>query len=217
MNKKNNNDKTPCIIFLKGVNRSDYKEVEDQFDQILMENTLQTDTLEINKTYDILPTIFTSLDNWPKQTNTHCWTCECTFTNRPIFIPLHIKGSSDGMWDMNTHGIFCSFSCATRHIKDFMDSTLFTNLYHLYYIFYKKEVKCIYASPRRYCTKKYGGHMTEAEYIEEIHRLENEIECNSDKNIAIASSVGYISDEENEMSVWNITSKLGENVGFLET
>jgi hypothetical protein len=203
-------EKLPCIIFLKGVNKSDYKEVEDQFDQILLESTLQTETLPIEPAFDVLPTVFTSLDNWPDHTNLHCWTCECTFTNKPIFIPLHIKGSSNGMWDMNTHGVFCSFSCAARHIKDFMDNTLFTNLFHLYFIFYKKEVKCIYASPRRYCTKKYGGHMIEEEYIEEIRRLENEIDNNLDDKVVISRNTDYRSDEEHEMSVWNITEKMGE-------
>ena len=204
----NKTSRSPCIIFLKGVNKDDYREVEDQFDQLLLESTVNNELCTTEMVYKELPPLFTSLENWPTSTNLHCWNCECTFTTRPIFIPLHIKGNSNGLWDMNTHGTFCSFSCAARYIKDFMDPAIFTNLFHLYQIFNQKEVKYIYASPRRYCVKKYGGHLTEGEYLEEIRRLENEIELQNEENNNISNqSNEYHSDDEQEMSVWQVMSK----------
>lgn len=194
----------PCIIFLKGVNRSDYKEVEDQFDQLLLENSSHTETAPTEQTFDILPNIFTSMNTWPKSTNLHCWTCECTFLGHPIFIPLHIKNISTDIWDINTYGIFCSFSCATRHVLDFMAKSTFTNLYFLYFIFYNKTIDFIHPSPRRFNTRKYGGHMTESEYIEEIRRLEHALTKNEETK-KVTKEVDDESDRE-EMSIWNITT-----------
>lgn len=197
-----------CIIFLKGVDRNDYKEVEDQFDQLLMDQSLGIEeAIETENNYDIIPSIFTTLDKWPVSTNLHCWTCECTFTSRPVFIPLHIKSISDGSWEMSTRGVFCSFSCAARHITDFMNHLHFTHLYKLYYIFYDKKVSYIYPSPRRYCTKKYSGHMSEGEYIEEIRKLENEIVKRTDSQPPIANDDDQNTGEESEeeISVWTVT------------
>ena len=196
--------KSPCIIFLRGVNKKDYEEVEDQFDQKLLENTILSENVQYNKTYDQLPGLFTSLSSWPTSTNIHCWTCEFTFSSRPIFIPLQIKKHSDKSWEIHTHGTFCTFSCAARHIVDYLDQSFFTNLFNLYYIFNKDIIKYIYASPRKYCTKKYGGYMTENEYAEEIKKLELEIKCSEmDKN-----NTENENENENEMSVWQLTSKI---------
>ena len=195
--------KQDCIILLKGVNKNAYREVEDQFDQLLLEGSIHNDTpMMLENVYDTIPKNFTTLDNWPKSTNLHCWTCECTFTNRPIFIPLHIKSISDGSWDISTNGVFCTFSCAARHITDYVPPLYFTHLYQLYNIFYNKKVNYIYPSRKRYCTKKYGGHMTEGEYMEEIKRYENQITVEEKDSSPPPHQVIDISDDS--ISLWHI-------------
>lgn len=201
--------RSPCIIFLRGVHKKDYEEVEDQFDKKLLENTILSENVQYNKTYDQLPGLFTSLSSWPTSTNINCWTCEFTFSTRPIFIPLQIKKHSDKSWEIHTQGTFCTFSCAARHIIDYLDQSLFANLFNLYYIFNNRTVKYIYASPRRYCIKKYGGYMTENEYAEEIKRLELEIEKDQvDKNKNDDNYNDNDNDNDNEMSVWQLTSTI---------
>ena len=140
-----NNSRPSCIIFLKGVNSEDYKEVEDQFDQLLLESGLGAEaTVEPENNYDILPSTFTNLNTWPCTTNLHCWTCECTFTSRPVFIPRYIKHISDGSWTMSTYGVSFAHSHAAKHITDFMPHMYFTYLYKLYFIFNNKKVSFIY-------------------------------------------------------------------------
>jgi len=191
-----------CIILLKGVNCKDYKEVEDQFDQQLLESGLFTETTSTENNYETIPSIFTSIADWPTTSNLHCWTCECTFTSRPVFIPKHIKNISNGDWDIATHGMFCSFSCAARYINDFMNESFYTNLYKLYDIFNNKKVSYIYPSPSRYCMKKYGGHLSEGEFIEEIQKLENMIITESVNN----DDISINNNEDDIRSIWAISA-----------
>ena len=38
--------------------------------------------------YDTIQPMFESIETWPKSNNIRCWTCDFTFTNIPVFVPI---------------------------------------------------------------------------------------------------------------------------------
>ena len=165
----------PKILFLNGCYLSDCDNIEDMFDDNLL-NELDVrydNVIEYNR----IPQHFISLDTWIKKTNIKCWNCDCSFDSTPIFIPTSII-RSDIKDNINTtftvHGNFCSFSCATTYLQTLNISNKWDIqflLRKLYYIFYNKEINNIPPSPSKYMMKQYGGHMEVSEYMECIKKL----------------------------------------------
>lgn len=174
-------DDRPFIIFLKNVIPEDYKNIEDEFNERLLENVSTTDPYTTDKVrYDIISPTFTSISTWKKHTNLHCWTCNFTFSTVPIFVPISIKQVDNTEWSISVFGNFCSFSCAVRHIIDYMTPDLLDNLLKLYEIFHDIKVQNIIPTPRRHVMYKYGGYMSEEAYLSNIKKLSHNMTHNND-------------------------------------
>ena len=168
------------IIYLEGITMEDYDDIGDQFDTRLMEEIHVPDTVKC--IYDKLPQVITSMDDWPKSSNLHCWTCDFTFDDIPIYIPIYIHGdvayrSTD--IEIGVKGNFCSFSCALSYIFDYDKGDGYYNLLCLYFLMYGKRITKMYPSPRRHLMSKYGGHMTEIDYLATIKKINSSYMSNS--------------------------------------
>ena len=170
-----------CIIFLKGVSIDDYKNIEDEFNERLLENISTIDPYKTDLIkYSSIPPIFNSIDTWAKCTNLHCWNCDFTFNNFPIFIPTTIR-RCENKWVIQTYGNFCSFSCACRYGIDHMTEDVQFNLTKLYNIIYNVYINKLSPSPRRHLMMKYGGYMSDEIYLTTIKKLNQSL--NSPENI----------------------------------
>lgn len=165
-----NQEKKSYIIFLKGVSASIPEGIEDKFDEQLLENTSESEISSIE--YDRLFNYLSSIDKWPKTTNLSCWNCTFTFTDIPISIPVILQKDTENNYTFFTRGNFCSFCCATRYLCDNLDKTYLNNLYHLFKLFYKKETKYLIPASSRLCMNKYGGRLSEDEFMKEIKKTE---------------------------------------------
>ena len=146
-----------CIIFLKDIQIDDYRDIEDEFNDRLLQNLEDQDNYKIDSLkYDIIPPIFTSIEEWPKTNNIRCWVCDFTSKSIPVFIPLTMK-QTENSWNISVLGNFCSFNCACRYIIDYLDKELLNNLIKLYYLFYKVKIYKIEPTPNRQIMEKYGG------------------------------------------------------------
>ena len=159
------------IIFLKGIAIDDFRDIEDEFTDRLLENIQTQDNYkDASMSYDLIRPIFESINTWTKTVNIRCWTCDFTFNVMPIFIPLTIK-EIDENWCISVLGNFCTFNCACRYILDYLNNDLLENLLKLYEIFYNKKIYKIEPSLRRHVMKKYGGYMSEESYITTIKKI----------------------------------------------
>jgi hypothetical protein len=160
------------IIFLEGISQSDYVEMEDNFEQQLLDDI--SDSSEIHTMiYNKVPNIFTGADTWIKHTNLRCWYCDFTFDTTPIFIPIYMRESHDDTIEMGTTGNFCSFNCACAYLIQHNMTDFYTYLVHLYKVLNNKKISQIIPSPPKTNMVKYGGWLSDMEYINIISSLES--------------------------------------------
>ena len=166
-----------CIVFLKDIKIDDYRDIEDEFNDRLLQDLTINESYKVETAikYDLIPPIFESIEKWPKANNIRCWSCDFTFTSIPVFIPLAMKQNED-IWNISVLGNFCSFNCACRYIIDFLNKDLLNNLIKLYFLFYNVKVYEIEPSPNRLLMEKYGGYMSEEEFLCQIKKLSLKIE-----------------------------------------
>ena len=171
-----------CIVFLKNIKIDDYRDIEDEFNDRLLQDITNTESYktESSSKYDIISPIFESIEKWPKTNNIRCWTCDFTFTSIPVFVPLSIK-QNESKWCISVLGNFCTFNCACRYIIDYLHRDLLNNLIKLYDLFYNVKVLKIEPSPNRHIMEKYGGFLTEEQYLSQITKLSRKI--GQDENI----------------------------------
>lgn len=193
----------PNILFLKGCFIDDCDSLEDIFVKKLMESTTNGDvSYEIkNQEYNKIPSVFKSLDTWPSKTNLKCWSCDCDFHTRPIFIPTTIYSNND----MDTEGNFCMWGCASRYINTFYNVDerweKHAMLRELHEIFTGSFIEDIVPSPPKTEMVQYGGRKTKKEYrdhlmcLNETYRVS--IQHNLIENLSpkTASDL-YFNDEE---------------------
>lgn len=124
--------------------------------------------------WDKLPTTFTNIENWPRQTNIRCWFCTLKFKSTPWFIITSINQTPDGKI-MNTKGNFCSCGCLMGFVKKNYskreDFDIYHNVYTLYKIITGKKKLSIKESPDIYNLKIYGGNMSIEKYKEELEKV----------------------------------------------
>ena len=161
-----------CIVFLKDIKIGDYRDIEDEFNDRLLQGISTNDIYKVDTSikYDIILPIFKSIETWPKVTNIRCWTCDFTFTSIPIFIPISIRRGDDE-WNISVLGNFCTFNCACRHIIDYLNPDLLDSLIKLYYLFYNVKINKIEPTPQRQIMEKYGGYMSEEVFLSLIKKL----------------------------------------------
>lgn len=181
------------VLFLQGVFKKDCKRMEDMFrEKIIVENTNDRET----KLYDKIPVIFTSLNDWFKSTNLHCWFCSRTFKNRPWFEPQSIEPVSEisngailsnaelkksvniKKLSIVVHGIFCTCNCVRSyielHTRDMSEKlNKIAMLKMVYYIFMGKNIPDIQPSPPPTEMIQYGGSLSPGEYQQKIDNLDS--------------------------------------------
>jgi hypothetical protein len=153
------------ILFLPGVFRKDCKKIED----FMMDRL--ADTSE-SITYDKIPSVFTTLEAHPRQTNLKCWSCHMNFKTRPWFEPLTLSKTS-----MSIKGNFCGPCCVASYIKLYTSSLPVQHdklnmLKHIYEIYTGIRVITIRAAPPHTCMKEYGGDTTPEAYIKMLEQIE---------------------------------------------
>jgi hypothetical protein len=192
--------KIPKILFIKGVFKKDccsddllekkvLESVSHSFSEgIIINDILSSDNVSYSDTplyYDKLPTIFESLDTWPKKTNLLCWYCTLSFDTVPIFIPKVIEPiskkteSSDSKFTFSVHGVFCSFGCACQYTKitnynivEQIEILSKLKLLHKH-LCNKKMVEYV-SYPNIYQMKQYGGDLTTDQFKELIKKFRND-------------------------------------------
>jgi hypothetical protein len=193
LSNKNINDNS--VLFLAGVYKSDFQKFDDMIqDKILSENPISQNIIS----YDKIPTLFTTLNNWPKSTNILCWRCNRSFKKRPWFEPQSIEPISDNTTGnvgkmlneidlkksinikgvcITTLGVFCSCNCVQAYIniysRDIIDKINKTEMLRFVYeIFTGKKIPDIQPSPSPMIMIHFGGDKTEQEYQQIIESLD---------------------------------------------
>jgi hypothetical protein len=159
------------IIFLEGVNPSDYAEMENNFEQQLLSDINDTQC-DVPIIYNKIPNIYTGNNTWIKHTNLRCWFCDFTFIARPVFIPIYLHTTADHEIEMGTKGNFCSFNCACAYLIQHNMNDFYTYLIHLYREMTGKKIYQIIPSPPKTNMIKYGGWLSDIEYINITTSLE---------------------------------------------
>lgn len=132
------------------------------------------------RVFDRIPILFTSLDNWPSNTNLLCWWCHRAFRDRPWFVPKSIEPNVVQPTDtrhvvISPEGNFCTAHCAaafiTAHYSGGDRYNRHAMLRYVYRIFTGKTVAEILPSPAPYEMNIYGGPLSELEYSTRINKL----------------------------------------------
>jgi hypothetical protein len=172
-----NNYDNPKFLFINDVFIKDCVSIDDLFEQKFI-NKMKLDDIQCNKEYNMLPTIFKSVDTWVDHSTLKCWYCHLNFELTPIFIPKLIDKVNNDI-SIYTKGCFCSFSCAMSYINlhnhDLCNKiNEKQKLLLLYKIFYNKIVDDIKESPPLYTMECYGGNISTKKYkelIKEINKI----------------------------------------------
>jgi hypothetical protein len=161
------------IIYLDGVTLDDYSNIEDTFTKTLMEHIADADTSN-RVVYDKIPPYFTGMETWPKHTNLHCWNCDFAFASFPVFLPIHIEHTENGI-KMSTLGNFCTFYCAASYDMYMYDNVYANNLLYLMKHVTGKAVKFVNLAHRKVSMEKYGGDLSDMEFQEKLRLLDTEV------------------------------------------
>lgn len=134
--------------------------------------------------YELIPTIYSDINNWPKQTDVHCWWCSYDFDTYPIPCPvklktIFIKDTSGKVisteQNMQVKGCFCSFNCVKAYC---LDSNLTNSLDLIPYLFKKmnknhtknnRDWINIKKAPNKYLLKIFGGPLSITEFRKNFH------------------------------------------------
>ena len=183
-----------CILGVYNWNRMMYSDTEDSsfesaFNQptfLFLEGVFKKDCLvnahtsnKVSDTdfivYDELPKLFYGLTDWPKSCNLHCWHCSLTFDTVPVTTLSYIEPEGRFGFIGATHGVFCSFPCASSFIDreySILNDRVEAHgkLRFLYSEYYgTKMPSSIPPAPRKTELRKYGGKLSEAQFKEVIN------------------------------------------------
>lgn len=161
----------PNILFLKSITINDIYNIEDIYQQEILNNIKDVNKNEIDIIYDKIPKTFTTLQKWKRSTNIKCWFCSLKFKNSPWFIIENTINNSEGdIYEIK--GNFCSVGCLQGYANIYYHSTkdfdIFQHIKKLYKIFYNKNIREIEPSPDKYYLKIYGGNLDISEYQKKI-------------------------------------------------
>jgi hypothetical protein len=189
----------PKILFIKGVFKKDCI-TDDIFEKKILENAesinyddtniIQTVNLNMdynnsytNTNYDKLPSLFETIDKWPKKSNLLCWNCTLKFDSIPVFIPNVIEPYTtknkierereiDQKIMISVKGVFCSFACAVNYIENKNYTIVqrvetYNKLKFLHKLFFNTNIPETISYPTALSMKRYGGDLTTEEFIEQ--------------------------------------------------
>lgn len=125
--------------------------------------------------YDALPDEFTTLEEWPKKTNLHCYNCGCTTKRRPFFIPHIILND---VIKRGHNPMMCSPNCAVFYLKQTVfDKYLYNEKYKMIVELTSRMTNIdnpiIIPSENPACLSKHGGS------VSDVHFQMNLAQCNS--------------------------------------
>lgn len=109
------------------------------------------------------------IETWPTTCGKLCWHCRHPFSGPPASIPMQYDHANE-TWHMK--GIFCSFSCAKRHLLEmnvFNVASILLSMKKVASLFGVSER--IVAAPPLYALKSFGGYME----IDEFRKSANPI------------------------------------------
>lgn len=170
--------KLPNVLIFNSVFLADLMSNDDLFinkyTQALDNSAKPVDT----KVYTKLPDVFTTLNNWPQNTNLACWNCDRRFKTRPHISITSIAASS-GSYKYARDGVFCSPNCVEAyHLMHFKGQEL-DDRKKFYRIWFRecfgKDLFVILPSPPKTIMKKYCGDtgLSDEEYGAKIKDLLN--------------------------------------------
>jgi hypothetical protein len=109
------------------------------------------------------------IETWPTSCSELCWHCRHTFPSPPASIPMQYD-HANGTWHMK--GIFCSFSCAKRHVLEmglFNVASILLSMKKVASLF--GVTGRIVAAPPLYALKSFGGYMDVEEFRKSAHPI----------------------------------------------
>lgn len=168
------------ILFLPKIKKEDFISIDDVFENRLLTNANNIDTpyVQIEDSYDKIPTRFYNIAKWISSTNIRCWNCARKFHSVPMFIPSRILYDEEGFEYMDVIGNFCTINCAyTYSLKSYKESDAVdchARLLLLYEMIYKQRILKIPQSPHKEEMLEFGGELTSEEYEKEIAKRNNE-------------------------------------------
>jgi len=160
------------ILILRGVTLGDFTSEKTYNTTPRVAKTIET---EIQ--YDSIPSKFTGIDAWPKNTNLKCWECSLVPTGFPKFIPVNLGKTAAGTEQCDPHGNFCEWNCVIKYIlKEFPHDQQWDALQAVYLyegIITGKHKKKIQPAPPKTQLKEYCGPngMTVQQYRNSIEEL----------------------------------------------
>ncbi len=176
------------IVIFKGVFYNDLLQTDKK--RLTTREFIESLKIESIQTYSSIPKKFTSVEDWPKMTNLHCWNCDRTFSSYPKFIPknpetIYINGKLETHWD--PEGNFCEWNCVIDWIRSRLPQnrqwdaeqdtcTVAGKFSH-------KKIVRIMPSPQKTMMKHYCGEngISEKQYQELINRLNTDYDLTSYK------------------------------------
>lgn len=185
------------ILFIKNVFKTDCLDLNKEIERRINENDqFKPNIFDVNfrkvnllssyvdRDYQKNPTIFESIDTWPRTTNLHCWYCFNQFTGQPKFVPVVIEPGTfrnKSRYQITVEGNFCRWSCCKSSIKETTnDLTKYTekynNLCFLYSIWTGKYPRYIPDAPSKYLQIAFGGDLTKDQYYAMYDEVETVIQ-----------------------------------------
>jgi hypothetical protein len=193
------------VLFLQGVFKTDCQRIED-----IHERNIIPKLHKQHVQHDKIPTVFTTLESWPKSTNLFCCYCHRQFTSIPWFEPQSIEPISIGQtgkfltpaevhcaknekrFSIIVRKVFCTENCAIAYIThNTFDICERLNkiemLKFVYYLFTGKNINNIKESPDPTEMIQYGGNLTPEEYQKKIDVIRGL--ADEDENLSVMCSV----------------------------
>ena len=121
---------------------------------------------------------FYSVAKWTIKSPFHCWFCDRQINDIPVFIPQFVEPTQEHNVNyVQCEGHFCSFHCASAYIQEQCKTKREVDekrrmLHYLFFLFYDKRVLSIPPSPPKTEMIRFGGCLTEEQYLQKIKNLE---------------------------------------------
>lgn len=175
----------PKILRLVGVTVAEnYHPIEDEADQRLREEANDSPPSWRESTSDLaadkIPQVFTGLEDWPYQTNLKCWMCDCTFADRPKFVPTFVRVNGDNALEIGVLGNMCTFNCAELWIETHQSGRASNeerwraqdNLCLVYFLFTGRRTDRIKPAISKTERRQYGGDLDDDTFWQRMRELD---------------------------------------------
>lgn len=141
--------------------------------ELASDNYEKMELLKLNIPSELFINSLGPQKQWPESSTYACWNCDMTFSGPPIGIPdKELNGK------FYCYGNFCWFPCAYRYM---LDRDIIEDVWNkkiLLHALYNKVInntciELIIPAPPRETMKKYGGFLSENDYINCINKNKN--------------------------------------------